>query len=60
LGFRSTSPKAGHPLLCFRFVAGTVSRSGRRLVLRLQAGYPLLADFVRALARLCALARAPA
>jgi hypothetical protein len=48
--------------LRFRFiaVAGTVGRSGRRLVLRLQAGYPLLADFVRALARLRALARAPA
>jgi hypothetical protein len=48
--------------LRFRFiaVAGTVGRSGRRLVLRLQAGYLLLADFVRALARLRALARAPA
>jgi hypothetical protein len=48
--------------LRFRFiaVAGTVGRSGRRLVLRLQAGYLLLADFVRALARLRARARAPA
>jgi hypothetical protein len=48
--------------LRFRFiaVAGTVGRSGRRLVLRLQASYPLLADFVRALTRLRALARAPA
>lgn len=48
--------------LRFRFiaVAATVGRSGRRLVLRLQAGYPLLADFVRALERLRALARAPA
>lgn len=48
--------------LRFRFiaVAATVGRSGRRVVLRLQAGYPLLADFVRALERLRALARAPA
>lgn len=48
--------------LRFRFiaVAATVGRSGRRLVLRLSAGYPLLADFVRALTRLRALARAPA
>jgi len=48
--------------LRFRFlnVAATVARSGRRLVLRLQAGYPLLADFVRALAHIRALARAPA
>jgi hypothetical protein len=48
--------------LRFRFiaVAGTVGRSGRRLVLRLSAGYPLLADFLRALERVRALARAPA
>lgn len=48
--------------LRFRFiaVAATVGRSGRRLVLRLSAGYPLLADFVRALGRIRALARAPA
>jgi hypothetical protein len=47
--------------LRFRFiaVAGTVGRSGRRLVLRLQAGYPLFADFVGALVRIRALARAP-
>ena len=46
----------------FRFiaVAATVGRSGRRLVLRLQAGYPHFADFVRALQRLRGLARAPA
>ncbi len=48
--------------LRFRFiaVAATVGRSGRRLVLRLQAGYPLLADFARALIRIRGLARAPA
>ncbi|MBA3566968.1 MAG: IS1380 family transposase [Actinobacteria bacterium] len=48
--------------LRFRFiaVAGSVGRSGRRLVLRLQAGYPLLADFLRALDRIRGLARAPA
>jgi hypothetical protein len=48
--------------LRFRFiaVAATVGRSGRRLVLRLQAGYPLLADFLRALEHLRGLARAPA
>jgi hypothetical protein len=48
--------------LRFRFiaVAATVGRSGRRLVLRLAAGYPLLADFARALERIRALARAPA
>lgn len=48
--------------LRFRFiaVAATVGRSGRRLLLRLQTGYPLFVDFVRALARLRALARAPA
>ena len=48
--------------LRFRFiaVAGTVGRSGRRLVLRLSAGYPLFNDFVRALERIRTLARAPA
>ncbi len=48
--------------LRFRFiaVAGTVGRSGRRLVLRLSAGYPLLNDFVETLHRIRALARAPA
>ena len=48
--------------LRFRFisVAGTVGRSGRRLVLRVSAGYRLLADFVRALHRSRGLARAPA
>lgn len=48
--------------LRFRFiaVAGTVGRSGRRLILRLSAGYPLLAEFVRALERIRALERAPA
>lgn len=48
--------------LRFRFiaVAATVGRSGRRLVLRLSAGYTLLADFVRALERIRGLARAPA
>lgn len=47
--------------LRFRFiaVAATVGRSGRRLVLRLSASYPLLADFARALARIRTLARAP-
>jgi hypothetical protein len=37
--------------LRFRFiaVAGTVGRSGRRLILRLSAGYSLFAEFVRAL-----------
>jgi hypothetical protein len=47
--------------LRFRFiaVAATVGRSGRRLVLRLSAGYPLMADFARALARIRGLARAP-
>lgn len=47
--------------LRFRFiaVAATVARSGRRLVLRLAAGYPLLADFCRALLLLRGLARAP-
>jgi hypothetical protein len=48
--------------LRFRFIAiaGSVGHSGRRLVLRLQAGYPLLADFVAALHRIRTLARAPA
>lgn len=48
--------------LRFRFlnIAATVGRSGRRLVMRLAAGYPLLADFVAALRRIHALARAPA
>ncbi|MBA3716931.1 MAG: IS1380 family transposase [Actinobacteria bacterium] len=48
--------------LRFRFiaVAATVGRSGRRLVLRLSAGYPLLNDFVEALHRIRGLARAPA
>ena len=47
--------------LRFRFlnIAATVGRSGRRLILRL-AGYPLLADFLTALRRIRALARAPA
>jgi Transposase DDE domain group 1 len=47
--------------LRFRFlnVAASVGRSGRRLVLRISAGYALLADFVAALQRLRALARAP-
>ena len=48
--------------LRFRFigVAGTVGRSGRRLVLRLSAGYPLLTDFIETLQRIRGLARAPA
>jgi len=48
--------------LRFRFiaVAATVGRSGRRLVLRLAAGYPLLNDFIEALHRIRRLARAPA
>jgi Transposase DDE domain group 1 len=48
--------------LRFRFIAvvATVGRSGRQLVLRLADGYPLLADFLRALQRLRGLARAPA
>ena len=48
--------------LRFRFiaVAGTVGRSGRQLVLRLSAGYPLLRDFVATLERIRGLARAPA
>ena len=48
--------------LRFRFiaVAATVGRSGRRLVLRLSAGYALLNNFVAALQRIRRLARAPA
>jgi Transposase DDE domain group 1 len=48
--------------LRFRFIAtaGTVGRSGRRLVLRLSAGYALLAAFVEAMRRIRGLARAPA
>jgi hypothetical protein len=48
--------------LRFRFiaVAATVGRSGRRLMLRLSASYPLLNDFVQTLQRVRALARAPA
>jgi hypothetical protein len=43
--------------LRFRFiaVAGSVGRSGRRLVLRLQAGYALFKEFVEALTRIRAL-----
>ena len=48
--------------LRFRFiaVAATVGRSGRRLVLRLSAGYALFAEFVETLRRIRGLARAPA
>jgi len=48
--------------LRFRFiaVAATVGRSGRRLVMRLSGGYPLLHDFVETLQRIRCLARAPA
>jgi Transposase DDE domain group 1 len=48
--------------LRFRFiaVAASVGRSGRRLVLRLAANYPLLDDFVEALTRIRALKPAPA
>lgn len=48
--------------LRFRFiaVAATIGRSGRRLVMRLSAGYPLFADFVGARERIRRLARAPA
>ena len=40
--------------LRFRFlnIAATVGRSGRRLVLRLAAGYPLVSEFLEALRRL--------
>lgn len=46
--------------LRFRFiaVAGSVGRSGRRLVLRLQAGYALFSDFVEALTRIRSLGAA--
>jgi len=46
--------------LRFRFssVAGSVGRSGRRLVLRLQAGYALFGEFVEALTRIRNLATA--
>jgi Transposase DDE domain group 1 len=46
--------------LRFRFiaVAGSVGRSGRRPVLRLQAGYALFAGFVEALTRIRSLAPA--
>ena len=48
--------------LRFRFiaVAATVGRSGRRLVLRLSAGYPHLNDFIETLQRIRGLVRAPA
>ena len=48
--------------LRFRFInlAATVGRSGRRLILRIAAGYPLLPDFATALQRIRTLARAPA
>ncbi len=48
--------------LRFRFiaVAATVGRTGRRLVLRLSAGYPLFNDFIETLQRIRSLARAPA
>jgi Transposase DDE domain group 1 len=47
--------------LRFRFVAvaATVGRSGRCLVLRLAAGYPLLREFIAALHRLRTLTPAP-
>jgi DDE family transposase len=47
--------------LRFRFiaVAGSVGRSGRRLILRLSANYALFADFVTALERLRTLRLAP-
>lgn len=48
--------------LRFRFiaVAATVGRSGRRLVLRVSADYPLLTDFIATRQRIHRLARAPA
>jgi hypothetical protein len=48
--------------LRFRFiaVAATVGRTGRTLVLRLSASYPLLTDFIATLHRIRGLARAPA
>jgi Transposase DDE domain group 1 len=47
--------------LRFRFInlAASVGRSGRRIVLRLAAGYPLLRDFVLALQQIRTLPRAP-
>jgi hypothetical protein len=47
--------------LRFRFIniAATIGRSGRRLIVRIAAGYPLLRDFVEALQRIRTLARAP-
>jgi Transposase DDE domain group 1 len=46
--------------LRFRFisVAGSVGKGGRRLVLRVQAGYALFKEFVEALTRIRALAPA--
>ncbi len=46
--------------LRFRFisVAGSVGKSGRRLVLRLQAGYALFEEFVEALTRIRSLSTA--
>ena len=38
--------------LRFIAIAGSVGRSGRRLVLRLQAGYPLFGAFIEALTRI--------
>jgi hypothetical protein len=48
--------------LRFRFiaVAATVGRSGRRLILRVSADYPLLTDFIATLQRIRGLARVPA
>jgi Transposase DDE domain group 1 len=57
-----TSERNSHTKrLRFRFitVAATVSRSGRRIVLRVSTGYTLFADFVTALHRIRSLARAP-
>jgi hypothetical protein len=47
--------------LRFRFiaVAATVGHSGRRLVMRISAGYPLLAEFLETLQRIRGLAHAP-
>jgi hypothetical protein len=44
--------------LRFVSIAGSVGKSGRRLVLRLQAGYALFEEFVEALTRIRALAAA--
>lgn len=41
-------------------IVGSVGRSGRRLVVRLAGGYPLLNAFVAAQQRIRTLARAPA